>query len=120
MRCKLSISVIVMLGWTTLVPAQEPSLKLIPHDAGAALLVRNLKELKKEGNRAAVKIGRGDLDVAKLMTEVVKYAGLQDVMDETNSSGIMAVSTKSIGEPPLERILDFRTLQLLVIIIPFK
>jgi hypothetical protein len=120
MRWKKSIASVVVLGLTASLSAQEAALKLIPHDAGAALVVRNLKDLRTKGDRAAAKIGRRDLDFSKLMTEVLKAAELDGVVDETSPSAIIAVSTKSIGQAPLKQIVDFRVLQLLVLAVPFK
>ena len=43
MVCRFSLAGFILLCWTTVVSAQE-SLRIIPHDAGAALVVRNLEE----------------------------------------------------------------------------
>ncbi len=121
MRKGSVLAVLILFGWATFASAQEPALDLIPDDAGFALVVRNIKELKTKADKFGKEMNlRKDLDVANALTQLYDFLGFKGVVDENNAGGLMAVSTKSIGADPVAKIDDFKNLQLLVGIVPFK
>ena len=67
-----------------------------------------------------MKTALGDLNFSKFTTEVLRFVGLDGVVDETKAIAIMAVSAKSVGAPPLKNIIDFDVLNLIVLAMPFK
>ena len=119
MGYRISIAGFIMLGWATAVAGQESPFQIVPQDAGAAVVVRNLKELRTKANHAAGKIGKGDVDVSAQITQVLNLAGFDGVVDETKALALMAVSSKSSGEPPIDAA-GFDLQKTLVLAIPFK
>jgi hypothetical protein len=109
---------LLLLVCTALAPAAEGPLDLIPADAGAAIVVRNLNDLKKKGDQFLADSGIGDnsLRFSQLFQQGYDFLGIKAGIDHDRPAAILLANPKAAG---LDSNRGFGLLNLLVVAIPF-
>src|SRR5689334_5134709 len=102
MTRRTALATVALLCCASVAPAQPGALDLVPHDAGAAVAARNVKELREKGDRAfkEMKLQR-EIRISDLFDQLYQLLGVKEAVAEDGSVAVIVVSAKSIGAPPV-------------------
>jgi len=110
------LSLTILFVCTAAAPAGTGTLDLIPTDAGVAVAIRNLNQLKKKGDKFIADTGiKTFLRPSQAFEWVYQQLGLQAGIDQDSSAAIVLASPAKMGVKPGLQNLE----QLLVFVVPF-
>jgi hypothetical protein len=118
------LTLLILLTWTAAAPAESGILHMIPEDAAAGFVVRNVADLRRKGDRFLADTEMHlFLRPSELFPIIYSVLGLQRGVEENNSAAILVANPEKVGIQLFDnagQISSFDNLmRLLVIEVPF-
>ncbi len=89
---------LIVVGLTTSIAHADSALELIPDDAAGAIIIRDLAELQKKGDKflSATKWNMG-IRPSQALHFVYQHLGIQGGVDETKPAGVILCNPEKVG-----------------------